>query len=860
MEKNTFSAIAVACFLCSSAVSGQDLGNTIKNYLISKEKSFEKKHLDRFTIDYQDHSESLAGDIIKIQQTYNGLPVFNAVSTIFIKDGNIKYAADGFERNYEKADDPVPFLSPEKAFEGIAGKLNLKNRSGYMVLPFAQHYSGHKPAAKQRLVYKKHGENLILCYEFLIPENENYWDILLHADTGEFVSVFNLANHCRGMPEDAEKEVMSAVDCGSDEIPGSGKSVLPLLMNADNASYNVFKLPTESPVFDSRNTVVNPWVLSSSPEGWHSDGTTHYTITRGNNIHAVAANPDFTVLTSPDGGTTRNFNFPFSDAASTDANMDAAVANLFYSTNMAHDILYRFGFTESARNFQKNNFGNGGADNDEVNAVVVPFITNNASFVNHPDGTSGELSVQLWSEPSYLYYDAPAAAQNRFVRTRKAPFGNPLNAAGITGNVIPVFGNEGCQPLPVASLSNKIALMKSGNCEDAVKVKNAQNAGAGAAVIYEASATANLSRLSGNDSTVTIPSVKILNSEGEYVKNLIAGNPSSVTITLKNDSALAKEKNMAFDNVVVMHEYVHGLSNRLTGTGYSCLDKNVSAEQMGEGWSDFYAMMFTNRPEYTAATARSLGTYLANETPAGIGVRIAKYSTDFSVNNYTYGNTNGMQSADSSGNMTPNEHSIGFVWATMLWDLHWAYAAKYGYSSDLLADMDSGSSKVIQLVTDALKLQACNPTFIDGRNAILQAEMLKTQGADKCMIWRTFAKRGLGINASAGNKADINDQVQDFSLPAECTLKTDELRGAENGLQVYPNPASTEFYIRFPEYIYGKVSISIYDMSGKLVLSQDKFSLNEEKPVSVEHLAEGYYLVLVEGPGIRETVKIRVKK
>lgn len=860
MEKNTFSAIAVACLLCSSPVSGQDFGNIIKNYLTDKERSLEKNHLDHFTIDYQDHSESLAGDIIKIQQTYNGLPVFNAVSTIFIREGSIRHVTDAFERNYEKADDPIPFLNPEKAFDRIAQKLDLKNSSGYMLLPFTEKSSGHKLSAKQRLVYKKHRENLILCYEFLIPENENYWDILLNADNGEFVSVFNLTNHCRGMHEDAKTEGMLTVSSGLIEKPASGKLMAPLLLTADNASYNVFKLPAESPGFDSRNMVSNPWLLSSSPEGWHSDGISHYTATQGNNIYAVAANPDFTVLTSPDGGTARNFNFPFSNTASTDANMDAAVVNLFYSTNMAHDILYRFGFTESARNFQKNNFGHGGADGDEINAVVLPLVTNNASFVNYPDGSSGELSVQLWSEPSYLYYDAPAAAQNRYVRTRKASFGTPLNTTGVTGNVIPVYGNEGCQPLPAASLSNKIAFMRSGNCEDAVKVKNAQTAGAVAAIIYESSATANLSRLSGNDSTVTIPSVKILNAEGEYLKNLIAGNPSPVTITLKNDPALAKERNMAFDNVVVMHEYVHGLSNRLTGTGYSCLDKNTSAEQMGEGWSDFYAMMFTNRPEYTAATARSLGTYLVNETPAGIGVRIAKYSTDFSVNNYTYGNTNGMQAADFSGNMTPNEHSIGFVWASMLWDLHWAYAAKYGYSSDLMANMASGSARVIQLVTDALKLQACNPTFIDGRNAILQAEMLTTQGADKCMIWRTFAKRGLGLNASAGNKADINDQVQDYSVPAECTLKTEEPKGIKNSLQIYPNPAAAEFYIQFPEYAYGKVSISIYDMSGKLVLSQDKFSLTENKPVSVEHLIEGYYMVVVQGIGIRETVKIRVKK
>lgn len=93
--------------------------------------------------------------------------------------------------------------------------------------------------------------------------------------------------------------------------------------------------------------------------------------------------------------------------------------------------------------------------------------------------------------------------------------------------------------------------------------------------------------------------------------------------------------------------------------------------------------------------------------------------------------------------IVPDVHSIGFVWATMLWDLNWEYVAKYGYASDVTSGTTNGSARVLQLVTDALKLQVCNPTFVDGRNAILQAEMATTGGADKCMIWRTFAKRGL---------------------------------------------------------------------------------------------------------------------
>jgi hypothetical protein len=66
----------------------------------------------------------------------------------------------------------------------------------------------------------------------------------------------------------------------------------------------------------------------------------------------------------------------------------------------------------------------------------------------------------------------------------------------------------------------------------------------------------------------------------------------------------------------------------------------------------------------------------------------------------------------------------------MLWDLTWKYVEKYGYNSDVLANPNSGNARILQLVMDGLKLQACSPTFIDGRDAILQADQVKTGGAD----------------------------------------------------------------------------------------------------------------------------------
>ena len=51
---------------------------------------------------------------------------------------------------------------------------------------------------------------------------------------------------------------------------------------------------------------------------------------------------------------------------------------------------------------------------------------------------------------------------------------------------------------------------------------------------------------------------------------------------------------------IIIHEYTHGISTRLTGgpANSNCL-WNGEAGGMGEGWGDFVATILRQRPEYT---------------------------------------------------------------------------------------------------------------------------------------------------------------------------------------------------------------------------------------------------------------------
>jgi hypothetical protein len=202
-------------------------------------------------------------------------------------------------------------------------------------------------------------------------------------------------------------------------------------------------------------------------------------------------------------------------------------------------------------------------------------------------------------------------------------------------------------------------------------------------------------------------------------------------------------------------------------------------------------------------------------------------------------------------------HGIGFVWATMLWDLNWALIERYGFDSDLYTGT-GGNNINMQLVIDGMKLQNCQPGFVDGRDAILEADMLANDGANQCLIWEVFANRGLGWSAEQGSSLRRDDQVEAFDLPPNdvlnCSLSNDSFGIDTFG--IYPNPAKESFNLSLTNGNLANSNVDIYDMNGKLVLSRT--SDNNQK-VDIQILNSGMYIVLVESGSKTYTKKLIVE-
>ncbi len=602
-------------------------------------------------------------------------------------------------------------------------------------------------------------------------DGEHYWNATAHAATGELLGVADYVDHDNlAATAAAVARPATASGFGSTDLENPRSAIRPPQVVNDGSSYRVYRTPLESPSDGPRTVENHPADALGSPYGWHdTDGAegADFTTTQGNNVHAYTdqdANNVPDPGSSPDGGEKLAFHDPqvfgidFNEHPNTYA--PAAVTNLFYWNNVIHDLSYRYGFTEEAGNFQVNNYGRGGADGDDVRAEAQDGAgVNNANFGTPVDGNRPRMQMFLWDPQvalNVLTVDAPSSAAGSYGMTGAA-FGPDFDATGVSGDIVLAddgvgVGTDGCEPL-VGFPAGSIALIDRGACNFTVKVANAQAVGATAVIIANNVAGSPIT-LGGTDPTITIPSGMISLDDANTIK---AGLPATGTVSANPDRPAMRDGDL--DAGIILHEYGHGISNRLTGgpANVGCLDNQ---EQMGEGWSDWQALVFTALRSDSGPGSRGIGTYALFEPDrTATGIRPTAYSTDMAINPTTY--------ADITTLAVP--HGVGYAWATMLWEMYWNLVDEHGFNPNPYGHWSTGGNNLaIQLVMDGMKFQPCSPGFVDGRDAILAADQALTGGANQCPIWAAFAKRGLGFSADQGSSFSRADGTEAFDTHPDC--------------------------------------------------------------------------------------------
>jgi uncharacterized protein (TIGR03437 family) len=208
------------------------------------------------------------------------------------------------------------------------------------------------------------------------------------------------------------------------------------------------------------------------------------------------------------------------------------------------------------------------------------------------------------------------------------------------------------------------------------------------------------------------------------------------------------------DQGIIIHELTHGLSNRLVGNGGGL--GSLQAGGMGEGWSDYFGLTLLQKESDNVDASYPVGQYAVNRYTRGI--RRYPYSTDKTVFPLTYANIA----------LSTQVHRVGEIWCNTLWEMRALLIKQLGFTE--------GQRQSLQLVVDGLKLSPGSPSFLDARDAILLADRVNNNGANQCLLWQAFAKRGLGYSAST-NGGDDPAPKEAFDAPPYCndagTLRLD---------------------------------------------------------------------------------------
>ncbi|MET0622955.1 MAG: M36 family metallopeptidase [Pyrinomonadaceae bacterium] len=316
---------------------------------------------------------------LEYSQTVGGVKVFEGEVNVAVgRDGEVLNVRQGFLVNGQQLNVAPSLTETEgimRAF-GYAGRAvppilaeTRSRRSKTENVAHANPLSNSLEDVTSELNVVRVGETARLAWHVYAEVGpEEWYEMLIDAHTGELLLRHNLY-------------VFEAQGTVYTEAPDKGTRTLISFVG---------------------DTVIN------TAAGWMGAST----VTTGNNVEAYLdrdANnsPDTTSGNGLSNGhasaADQNFTFPFDTTTSptTATNQAAVVANLFYYNNVMHDFSYNLGFTETARNFQTNNYGRGGTGNDSVRAEAQDGSgTNNANFATPPDGSRPRMQQYIFTSPN----------------------------------------------------------------------------------------------------------------------------------------------------------------------------------------------------------------------------------------------------------------------------------------------------------------------------------------------------------------------------------------------------------------------------------------------------------------------------
>ncbi len=340
---------------------------------------------------------------VELNQEIDGIPVFHGeIKAGFTKNGEIIRVINNLAPGLAYESLSTNFHNPLDAVKAAAVHIEYNPKGEDLARNDAASDdlktvfgNGDWATTAEKMYFPTEPGVAVPAWRVLIWQPVNAYYVIVDAESGTLLWRKNIT-------EDQTQAATYQVYTNSNAMINSADSPAPLTPGPISPLTG-----TQGPLLARTNItrVGNEAPYSFNDTGWITDGLN---VTDGNaneaGLDRVAPNGvDAAQAGSPNRVFDSTWNPPPGSPSPGDTPLIAAaqrgaVIQMFYVMNLYHDELYRLGFTEQARNFQQNNFGRGGLDNDRISSEGQDISgTDNANFSTPADSGRGRMQMFIFT-------------------------------------------------------------------------------------------------------------------------------------------------------------------------------------------------------------------------------------------------------------------------------------------------------------------------------------------------------------------------------------------------------------------------------------------------------------------------------
>ena len=196
-------------FLVMGSVFGQDFSSSINTYLNSNksELSLQSQDIEDIVIDRHSYSKSMDVENVYVVQQYQGIEIFNSVSSFAIKNGQVKNASLSFSKDVsQKVNTTTPAISAATAIGNAALELGINSPTNLELLETVSVnsfiYSNGSISLENipvKLVFQKMEDgSLQLAWDLSIYvlDASHYYSVRVDAVTGSIINLGDWVVSC----------------------------------------------------------------------------------------------------------------------------------------------------------------------------------------------------------------------------------------------------------------------------------------------------------------------------------------------------------------------------------------------------------------------------------------------------------------------------------------------------------------------------------------------------------------------------------------------------------------------------------------------------------------------------------------